>query len=354
MADNLKQNISELIALIRYAQEKESVTNEMVAEILDYLNRVVDTTAGDCTQLRRDLELLSASLTDSLNKMKRAVDDAQSKAGNALSDAVVAIQKAEEAAKAAEAAGEAAYSLRGSVGSPGGIAPVGSDGKIPAEFLPKSSTSGGDGSGCECGDLTDKVAQLEQAVWPLELTVQASPSLIKIGVPTPVKFTFSAKRRGIDVSKLTVFGINESTLRKGITTYEETYTDSIGLFQIVPVTARYEGITTESAVTIRGTHPSFFGVVPADWVPGAEGVKALTELLVGSRSLTRSGISLDNGRIVVAYPASFGALTSIKDGNGYEVLGSYTHSELTVDGVNYMCYMLTEPVTAEGVKQVFS
>ena len=54
------------------------------------------------------------------------------------------------------------------------------------------------------------------------------------------------------------------------------------------------------------------------------------------------------------YPQSFGALTSIKDSNNFEYINSYTRSEMVYNEVDYYVYILTDPVTITGFKQIFN
>lgn len=55
----------------------------------------------------------------------------------------------------------------------------------------------------------------------------------------------------------------------------------------------------------------------------------------------------DNEYLVFAYNKSYGSLTSIKDENNFENIGSWNKSELTVDGQDYFVYITQLPVTIE-------
>lgn len=67
-------------------------------------------------------------------------------------------------------------------------------------------------------------------------------------------------------------------------------------------------------------------------------VKALKKLTVASgRGYTWTG-NLNDQRLCFCYPKSFGALTSIKDGNGFEYLSGFSRAELTVNGESYYVY----------------
>ena len=48
-----------------------------------------------------------------------------------------------------------------------------------------------------------------------------------------------------------------------------------------------------------------------------------------------------NQRVVYLYPKSFGKLTSIKDENNFEIISGFTEKEITINGVTYLEYKLT-------------
>ena len=53
----------------------------------------------------------------------------------------------------------------------------------------------------------------------------------------------------------------------------------------------------------------------------------------------------NNEYMVMAYDSSYGNLTSILDGNGFETIGGWTKSSLTVDGFTYFVYVSNSPTT---------
>lgn len=53
----------------------------------------------------------------------------------------------------------------------------------------------------------------------------------------------------------------------------------------------------------------------------------------------------NNEYMVMAYDSSYGNLTSILDGNGFETIGGWTKSSLTVDGFTYFVYISNSPTT---------
>jgi hypothetical protein len=80
---------------------------------------------------------------------------------------------------------------------------------------------------------------------------------------------------------------------------------------------------------------------------------ALTKNVKNTKAFTTT-YALNNQRSCYCYPASFGNLTSIKDANNFEYIQSYTKTNVSVDGVSYNVYTLTDPVTIASFKQIFA
>lgn len=106
---------------------------------------------------------------------------------------------------------------------------------------------------------------------------------------------------------------------------------------------------------------SYYGVVEDS------GTFEITETLVkglsGTSLKTKKALTYENinatfGRIVYAYPKNLptgGELTSIKDkGTGWSVFDSYASTEITVDGIVYICYYLIDPAGFDGVTMIFA
>lgn len=199
---------------------------------------------------------------------------------------------------------------------------------------------------------TDDIAELQEAMWPLTVTLSVSPTIVEAGVATGVTLSWSVSRKSEDVAGDSEVTLNGETVTG--TSRETTVDESSPTTVAYILKAVYGSITASVTKQVSVVYPSYFGTVASDWVPTEETVKALTKSLQASKSSTHSGISTDNGKIAYCYPASFGSLTSIKDGNGYEVTDSYTVYTVNVDGVAYYCYLLTTPVTSSGVTQIYS
>ena len=199
--------------------------------------------------------------------------------------------------------------------------------------------------------MSADILELQNTVFPLEVDFTASPTVIKAGVQNTIHLAWEARRRGKDVTA-------DAEVTLGGTATEGKAKDvavnlAHGTTRQFTLKVSFEGLTETASRTVRGTHPTYFGAVAKTWEGTEANIKALAEVIAGERTLTRTGIATADGKIALAYPKDFGALTSIKDGNGYEVLPSYTRSEVSVNGIQYYLYLLTVPVTATGVTQIY-
>lgn len=166
------------------------------------------------------------------------------------------------------------------------------------------------------------------------------------GTGTPVAIKF------YDGSTL----LNTQTYVDGTNTY--TYTmDAVTTTKTVKGVLEYKKsndttATIEKSATYTFVMASYYGAVTTAPTDKA-GIIALTKNVKNTKALTTT-FNLSNQRSCYCYPVSFGNLTSIKDANNFEYLASYTKTTVTVDGVDYNVYTLTDPVTATGFKQVYA
>lgn len=197
----------------------------------------------------------------------------------------------------------------------------------------------------------EDVTELRNAVFPLSLSFTVSPLLIEVKQTTDISLRWSARRKNADVSANSTFTLNGETAEGLSKTVSVTPESECTLTYTMK--AAYEGVSAQQTQTVKAVYRSYFGAVQKDFLPDESGIKGLSGSLNGSRSFTREKINITNGKICFAYPSSFGKLTSIKDGNGYEVISSYTLSDIVVDNVNYYCYLLTKEVSASNVTQIY-
>ena len=114
--------------------------------------------------------------------------------------------------------------------------------------------------------------------------------------------------------------------------------------------------STTKTASINFYYNKFYGGV-SDLNPSEATVEALTTALGTGKGGTYS-FTVTAGRICYAYPKSLGALTSIKDGNGFSLFDSFTRTEqsYTQNGttVAYYRYVLTDATTVSSYSVIFA
>lgn len=115
-------------------------------------------------------------------------------------------------------------------------------------------------------------------------------------------------------------------------------------------------ITNTKTASINFYYNKFYGAV-SDINPTEATVEALTTALGTAKGGTYS-FTVTAGRLCYAYPKSLGALTSIKDGNGFSLFDSFTRTEQTYTqngtDVVYYRYVLTDATTVSGYSVTFA
>ena len=118
-----------------------------------------------------------------------------------------------------------------------------------------------------------------------------------------------------------------------------------------PNTSIKAGSISASGI-VRGYALSYYGVIDASTITEND-ISSLSSRLGTNKSFTHT-VNLSEQRIIYMYPQSFGALSSIKDANNFDYINSYTRTSLTYNSVDYYIYILTDPVTITGFKQIFN
>ena len=151
--------------------------------------------------------------------------------------------------------------------------------------------------------------------------------------------------------------IDSTTTGSWTYTMETATTDTTTFKAIVTYT---KSDNTDTSVTKTGSisfyYPKYYGVVEA-LNPTAGTVQALSHVLATGKGGTYSFTGTAK-RIAYAYPKSLGALTSIKDGNGFSLFDSFTRTEQTYTenetSVTYYRYILTDSTTISNYSVTFS
>lgn len=196
--------------------------------------------------------------------------------------------------------------------------------------------------------ITEALNKINTELFPLSISVSGGGLYEKRTTQTiTVKWTIKEGSSTVTPDTLSVNNesVSVSTTSKvfeGITG-NTTYT----------VKATKNGVTVQGSTSVTFVNPSYFGAVDADFTPTENAIKALSKSVKSTKNYTGS-VSLENQKTCYAYPKSMGALTAIKDANNFEYLQSYTRSEVTVWNETYYVYVLTDPVTIDTFKQIYS
>lgn len=214
------------------------------------------------------------------------------------------------------------------------------------------------------GEMTDletnmnaELTIIKNEVFPLKATFNVAPLLIEANGDTyTINLSWSVKRSNTDVTSSATNTINGTSVTG--TSKTESITTNAAQTSTTNTTytfaSSYQGISTSAARTVKAVHISYFGTVDPDFVLTDETKNTLSRVLNETRAYTKENISFTNQKICFAYPAYFGELTSIVDGNGYEVLDSYELSKVTLnDGIQYNCYLLRMEVSQTDVTQIY-
>lgn len=120
-----------------------------------------------------------------------------------------------------------------------------------------------------------------------------------------------------------------------------------------------DGTTTvdSSSISTAFVYPYYHGAVNADAVVSENIIKNLKKEVVQKGDKTWA-FTLNNQKAVFAYPKSYGALKSIINQNNYEVINTFTRSELSITGLDgtaqtYYVYVSNGASTISDFKYTF-
>ena len=114
--------------------------------------------------------------------------------------------------------------------------------------------------------------------------------------------------------------------------------------------------TTTSTINVVFIGRSYYGTVGSTISQPTESqVKALNFTLKNSKTYTYSGITMDYGKVVYAYPKSLGTLSKIMDNvNNVNYTDTFARTELKIDNIDYYVYTQIDPSAATDVKLDFT
>lgn len=168
------------------------------------------------------------------------------------------------------------------------------------------------------------------------------------------------------VNDVVVHTISDDSVKNGgVFTYKHTFTTPTNSNFTVKASVTDKLVDGNGNQTITSglgkinfVAGSYFGIVPDEdgtgYTPTEASIKALTKTVKSAKTYNDT-ISGTKARFVYAYPKELGTLTSILDTvNNFQYFTSTTQEEITVDGIAYYVYYLTNRVTFTDVTLKFS
>ena len=221
-------------------------------------------------------------------------------------------------------------------------------------------------------DLTDVIEKLVSKYQAPIVTVTLTPSttLYEKGVDTitSLKITTTITKKSNPIksikwymgsSELDEYTADNTTGLSGGGVFDYNYSGTISNdVTIKVVVTDSENKTVTKEIPIKFVGMSYYGILEDESIPTPTetDIKALNTKLQDKKEYVYSGITTDYGRIVYAYPKSFGDLTSIKDTvNNINYTNSFTRTEITMSsGLEYYCYTLTDPAGMTNIQMTFA
>lgn len=194
-------------------------------------------------------------------------------------------------------------------------------------------------------DAINKINNIEDKVDPFKISFSINPSIAEIGNSVNVTANWSYNKT---IASQT---LNNESLATSIKTKTFNAITKDTTYTLKAILAN--GSSRTASASIKFVAASYYGIVNT-LTPTATEIKALTKTVKNGKALTYSGINLVDQRTCYAYPKSFGAISNIKDANGFDITASFTKDEINIDGITYYIYVLTDTVSIDNGKQIFS
>lgn len=203
-------------------------------------------------------------------------------------------------------------------------------------------------------ELDQKVADLTYEKPSVTLALNPSPAVREFGdTAASITLTATITKKSQDIEKLeilrgaSVVHTNTSPNKDGGAI---TYTDNSILNATTIYKARVHDAkgSVETSKTVTFVYPSYAGVTTSA-APTQAAIKVMTKL-VTAKTNTIHKYTANGERFVLAYPKSYGVLTSILDPNNFETINSYARTEVDITGLDgtvqaYYVYTLSTPTT---------
>ena len=211
--------------------------------------------------------------------------------------------------------------------------------------------------------IRDMLIKVESPVVSLSISPSATVYDVVSDSITEITFTATVTKKTYELSKIDFYAAGNLVNSQSVTdsgTYSFIYQPSTAItsditFKVTVTDSKNKTGNSSKSVVFVGK--SYYGIVSDSITsPDETIIKALSgNTLKTSKTFEYQNITMDFGKVLYAYPKSFGNLSTIKDEiNNINYTDSFTKFEITVDSIIYNCYLLTEPTGADGVTIKFS
>ena len=211
---------------------------------------------------------------------------------------------------------------------------------------------------------TSDIERLMKKNFPIAVSLSVSKSVANILAPNGAyTFSWSIKKGNDKVTpselSLTVNGKAIESVSTNDTSYTYIYNSggNVSPSLSASLVVKIDGITHSGSTSVNFVYPSHIGVVDGDFDVNDTDTEKVKNAIRGlsmdiSSSCSRTYIvpvAEAPQKVVYAYPKSFGALSSIKDGNNLDMFNDFTCEEKNVYGnINHYVYTLNNATTNKG------
>lgn len=209
--------------------------------------------------------------------------------------------------------------------------------------------------------------EIKEFVAPgVTLSVTPSTTMYDKDVDTLGEIAITANiKKGTNDINTVRFAINGTTVKEitedvkdgGVFLYTHTFDPRTNTTFTISVTAfDSQTKTGASSKEIKFVNKTYYGTVASTVVnPTPEEITALEHTLTGTKAYVYSGINMDYGKVVYAYPAAYGSISKVMDTiNNLNYTDSFTKTTVSINGTSYYVYTLTDPSGADDIQLSFS
>ncbi|MDO4330669.1 MAG: hypothetical protein Q4C66_15230 [Lachnospiraceae bacterium] len=227
-------------------------------------------------------------------------------------------------------------------------------GGVPKGYVPPTA-------GVEVVEMVNKMLHPYVAPTVTAAMTPTNGGVVEIGTTQTVNgVTVNITLGSAAITKIEVFDGSTSlgSLTSGIQAGANTVTFANALSVTankqlsVTVTDADGKTTTAKTGTYNFVSPYYYGAIAADATPTEALIKAATKS-VQAKGNKSFNFTCNNQKMLYAYPKSYGALSKILDPNNFDVTGTFTRSEVTVNNVAYYVYV-NDASTVSNFKMTFN